>query len=90
MLRVRVETSSDKATMHFDISDAGCGVALEQQSRIFDPFWRADPQSVQSAGSTGLGLSVARELARLLQGDVTLLASEIGVGSTFTLHLPIA
>jgi signal transduction histidine kinase len=89
VLRVRLAESVGKRVMHFDVADSGCGIAVEHRSRIFEPFWRADPGATPSAGSTGLGLSVARELARLLRGDVTLLESAIGVGSTFTLELPV-
>ncbi|WP_310569971.1 ATP-binding protein [Gemmatimonas sp.] len=71
-----------------DITDTGRGIALEDRETIFDPFWQKDPMAKNSAGSTGLGLSVARQLARLLGGDVVVSKSEIGKGSTLVVSLP--
>jgi signal transduction histidine kinase len=60
----------------------------EVQAHIFDPFWQADVNSMKTSGSSGLGLSVARQLARLLGGDVSVVRSAPGEGSTFLLSLP--
>jgi len=70
-----------------DVEDAGVGIAPEHHERIFEPFWQVEPTRTRSRDGTGLGLSVARRLARLLGGDV-LVRSAPGVGSTFTLRLP--
>jgi signal transduction histidine kinase len=64
------------------------GIASEHYERIFEPFWHADPTATHDVGSTGLGLSVARQLARLLGGDVAVAASTPGRGSTVVLSLP--
>jgi signal transduction histidine kinase len=55
---------------------------------VFEPFWQANPDQKHAAGSTGLGLSVARQLARLLGGDVSITDSVRDMGSTFVLSLP--
>ena len=70
------------------ISDTGRGIAPEARAHVFDPFWQADPQTTPSGGSSGLGLSVARQLARLLGGDVQLIQTASGVGSAFVVTLP--
>jgi signal transduction histidine kinase len=73
----------------FEVTDHGVGIASEHYERIFEPFWRVDPTASHDVGSTGLGLSVARQLARLLGGDVAVAASSPGRGSTVVLSLPM-
>jgi signal transduction histidine kinase len=73
----------------FEVTDGGRGMSEEVQAHIFDPFWQADAESMKTSGSSGLGLSVARQLARLLGGDVTVVRSEPGRGSTFRVSLPM-
>lgn len=69
------------------VRDTGVGIAPAALDRIFDSFWQVERVATRSAGGTGLGLSVARQLARLLGGDITV-ASTVGGGSTFTVDLP--
>lgn len=88
VLLLRVEGIDAAVLVHFEVTDSGRGIAAEAQAHIFEPFWQADPTAVSSAGSTGLGLSVARQLARLLGGDVTLARSAPAQGSTFIVSLP--
>ncbi len=70
------------------IADHGPGIPDELQDRVFERFFRTDPARARSDGGTGLGLSIARNTLRSHGGDVTLW-SQVGVGSTFTLHFPI-
>jgi signal transduction histidine kinase len=58
---------------------------MEEQERVFEEFHRIHPAQAQG---TGLGLAISRRLARLLGGDLTLVRSEVGVGSTFAVWLP--
>jgi signal transduction histidine kinase len=88
VLLLRVEGTDAAVRVCFEVADAGLGIAPENHERIFDPFWQADPTVSHAAGSTGLGLSVARELARLLGGDLAVKTSALGRGSTFVVSLP--
>jgi PAS domain S-box-containing protein len=85
--QVRVEIRSVQGGVEMDVSDTGIGIPPEATERIFEPFWQAESPNTRTVGGTGLGLSVSRRLARLLEGDIQV-ASEIGVGSTFTVRIP--
>ncbi|HET9982572.1 MAG TPA: ATP-binding protein [Longimicrobiales bacterium] len=71
----------------FDVGDTGIGIAPEHLEQIFEPFWQADSSDTRRVGGSGLGLSVARRLARLLRGDIHV-RSQLGAGSVFELRLP--
>jgi signal transduction histidine kinase len=88
VLLLRVEGHDTAITVHFEVTDTGRGIAPEDREHIFDAFWQRDPAMKNSAGSSGLGLSVARQLARLLGGDVIVARSTLNVGSTFVISLP--
>jgi len=71
------------------VIDNGIGIPVDQQERIFERFYRVDPSRSRDTGGTGLGLSIVKHAAQNHGGEVTVF-SRVGLGSTFTLKLPIA
>ncbi len=70
------------------ISDTGIGMSLESQSKLFQPFVQADDSTARKFGGTGLGLTISRRLVELLGGHIAL-RSTLGVGTEFTVTLPM-
>ncbi|MDF5708501.1 MAG: HAMP domain-containing sensor histidine kinase [Nostoc sp. S4] len=71
------------------VSDTGVGIALENQAKVFEPYFRVSASDrPYLPDSTGLGLAIVSRLVKLLQGELNLV-SEVGVGSTFTVVLPL-
>jgi two-component system, OmpR family, sensor kinase len=73
----------------FEIVDRGIGMSDAELERAFTPFWRADGSRTRKTGGVGLGLALARRIARVHGGDVTL-SSQVGKGTTATLDVPLS
>jgi signal transduction histidine kinase len=87
-VRVRDDAGADAGRLVVDVTDNGIGIKPEEHELIFERFYRAKDRRISSVTGSGLGLALARQIARLHKGDVTL-ASQIDKGSTFTLSVPI-
>jgi signal transduction histidine kinase len=83
---VALRTGEDR--LWLDVSDSGIGIPANKLDEIFESFRQADAGTTRQFGGTGLGLSICRNLARAMNGDVTVTSRE-GQGATFTLSLPL-
>jgi len=87
--RVRVEISHTGNRICFRVEDQGLGIPPTEQSRIFEKFFRLDPNLTRGVGGTGLGLYICRELVYRMNGRIWVV-SDGRRGSTFTVELPVA
>jgi PAS domain S-box-containing protein len=87
--RVEVGVRAHDDLVRFHVRDEGLGVAPDEQERIFEKFYRADPQMVRGVGGTGLGLYICKELIDRMDGRIWV-ESNGGKGSTFVFELPTA
>jgi PAS domain S-box-containing protein len=78
----------DAALLRFSVRDTGIGIAPEVQETIFSAFAQADTSTTRRFGGTGLGLTICRQLARLMGGSLRL-QSRLGVGSEFSFTVPL-
>jgi PAS domain S-box-containing protein len=86
---VRVTLAQSGNRVRFRVEDEGLGIPPSEQSRIFEKFFRLDPQLTRGVGGTGLGLYICRELVYRMHGRIWV-ASDGRRGSTFTVELPVA
>ncbi len=82
------ERSADGRVLIVEVTDSGIGIPMDRQAAIFDAFVQSDVTTAHRFGGTGLGLSISARLTKLMHGTLSLTSRE-GVGSTFTLTLPL-
>jgi two-component system phosphate regulon sensor histidine kinase PhoR len=86
LVEIKLEVSDGH--LWISVRDEGLGIPAHEQRRIFDKFYRVDPNLTRGVGGTGLGLYICRELVRLMGGRIWV-ESAHGVGSTFVVDLPL-
>ena len=87
-----VEVALERANgiVRIAVNDTGLGVPLHERERIFEKFYRLDPNMTRGIGGTGLGLYISRELVRRLDGKIWVEDGGSGEGSKFVVEIPIA
>jgi signal transduction histidine kinase len=85
-VRVKVDWADD--VLKLDVCDTGIGMTPDQVGKLFQKFTQADASMTRRYGGTGLGLAICNELTTIIGGSITV-DSDVGVGSTFTIHLPL-
>ena len=86
---VAVALAARESHLRFAVADEGLGIPRSEQRRIFEKFYRLDPNMTRGIGGTGLGLYISRELVRTMNGRIWV-ESEEGEGSTFSVEIPLA
>ena len=86
-IRIAVRYEQPVNSLYFVVQDSGIGIAEDNVNSVFASFTQADSSTTRKYGGTGLGLTLSKQLACLLGGDIDV-ASKLGIGSTFALHVP--
>jgi PAS domain S-box-containing protein len=87
-IKVNRQDSEQGEFFCFTISDTGIGISPENIQNLFQPFNQADSSTTRQYGGTGLGLAISHRLCQMMGGDITVI-SELGLGSIFTICLPV-
>lgn len=89
-LEASIQSAQDEvaqALLQIDVKDSGCGIPVHSYFSLFKPFSQVDTSDTRKFGGIGLGLYLSRRLAQALGGDVNLLESQVGSGSTFRISI---
>ena len=87
--RVDVSVEEDASWLTVRIQDTGVGMPKEDLEQLFERFYRVDKDRSRATGGSGLGLAISKQIVEMHGGDISV-ESEVGVGSTFLIHLPKA
>jgi signal transduction histidine kinase len=86
---VEIRLDAENGECLIEVADEGLGIPSSERERIFEKFYRLDPQQTRGVGGSGLGLYICRELVERMNGRLEV-DSEPGKGSRFTVALPVA
>jgi two-component system, OmpR family, manganese sensing sensor histidine kinase len=86
---VEIKTSRVSSQLYVNVQDTGVGIAPEHINKVFERFWRADQSRSYWSGGSGLGLAIAQAIAQN-HGGLISVTSQLGVGSCFTVRLPVS
>ena len=86
--RINIDLHQQEDKALFSISDTGIGISEEDQARVFERFFKADKSRQRSTRGSGLGLSIAKKIVEIHQGEISL-QSKLGTGTTVSIFLPI-
>ena len=87
-LDVTTNNAEGKQWINFQVTDTGIGMSPEQITKLFQAFTQADASTTRKYGGTGLGLAITKKFCLMMGGDISVV-SELDVGSTFTICLPV-
>ena len=87
--RIELRAEVRNGGVDIEVEDHGVGIAKRDRKRVFDRFYRVDNLLTRQTEGSGLGLSISRRIVEAHGGKLTV-RSELGKGSTFTIHLPAA
>jgi two-component system, sensor histidine kinase SagS len=85
---IKYNADSNKPLLTIKIKDTGIGISADKIDKIFEDFSQAEEDTTRTFGGTGLGLSIAKQLSALMNGQISV-SSDEGIGSCFTVRLPI-
>lgn len=83
-----LESNKKTTTLQFEVSDSGIGISKEFMSKLFTPFSQEYNNTTSPYGGTGLGLAISRQLARLMNGDISVKSTK-GKGTVFTVSIKV-
>lgn len=87
-LTVQTRVIDELPMIEFSVRDTGIGLTPQQLDKVFEPFEQVDGTLTREREGTGLGLTITRRLAQMMEGDITAISAP-GVGSTFTISIPV-
>jgi signal transduction histidine kinase len=85
---IKVTLNADSKNFHIKVADSGVGIPDDCKDKVFERFYRVDKARSRDTGGTGLGLAITRNIVHMHNGSIKLY-SESGVGTTFTIKIPI-